>query len=303
MPFTMEAIDNSIPSDNQITPIQIKDGPVFQGYDPKGHTTITGTQREVPQNLKQETNVEAPQEEVRLSTKISALARKEQLIRRQEAEIKRLRQQYESKLADGDKYASIKDKIKNKDYSGAEELGMTYEEYTQHLLNKQASEDPAEQRRLALEEKLAKLEKNQEEQTQREYQANQNLWKKEISKVVSESDQFPTIKELEMEEAVLSHINDSFEEDGTELSAEEAAKEIEEALVLKVDKFSNLSVVKKKYEDQRSLGPPRPGPRTITQQMNVTSEKLATKPFHLMSESEQIAEAYRRVQAERLQQR
>lgn len=300
MAFTMEALDNSIPSVNPVSDIQVKDGPVFTGYDPKGTTTVTGSQivRPEPQpDVKQQEIIESPppaEESVRLSSRISALAREKQALRLQ-------RKQMESQIADAQKFNQIKEKLKNKDYSAAEELGMTYEEYTQHLLNKQASEDPEVQKRMALEEKLLKLEKAQEEQTLREYQNNQNLWKKEIARVVTESELYPTVKELSMEEAVLRHINDSFDEDGIELSAEDAAKEIEEELVKRVDKYSNLSVVKKKYEESRSLGPPKSGPKTITQQMTVTSQKPVNKPFHLMSESEQIAEAIRRVQAEKLQ--
>lgn len=302
MAFTMEVIDNSIPSTNPVSDIQIKDGPVFTGYDPNGHTTITGSQRVIPDTgpqeiVKQETNTEStPQDEIRLSTKISAIARKEQALRRRESELKRL----EEKIANGDKYSSLKEKIANKDYSAAEELGMTYEEYTQHLLNKQASEDPSEQRAKALEEKLKAIEKAQEEREQREYQANQKLWKDDIAKVVSESEEFSTIKELELHDVVLRHINESFEEDGTELTTAEACKEIEEEFEKRLDKFSKLSKLKKKYEETRTLGAPKPGAKTITQQMTVTSQKPATKPFHLMSESEQIAEAIRRVQAEKM---
>lgn len=300
MAFTMEALDNSIPSVNPVSDIQIKDGPVFTGYDPKGTTTVTGSQivRPEPQpDVKQQEIIESPspaEESVRLSSRISALAREKQALRLQ-------RKQMESQIADAQKFNQIKEKLKNKDYSAAEELGMTYEEYTQHLLNKQASEDPEVQKRMALEEKLLKLEKANEDRTLQDYQNNQNLWKKEISRIVTDSDQYPTVKELSMEEAVLRHINDSFDEDGIELSAEDAAKEIEEELVKRVDKYSNLSVVKKKYEESRSLGPPKSGPKTITQQMTVTSQKPVNKPFHLMSESEQIAEAIRRVQAEKLQ--
>lgn len=308
MAFTMESIDNSIASVNPVSDIQIKDGPVFTGYDPRGTTTVTGSERVIPQsqpeNLKQETiNESPPEESVKLSSKISALARREQIVRQKELQLKRAQQENSGKLQDADKFAQIREKLKNKDYSAAEELGMTYDEYTQHLLNKQASEDPQEMRHRELQEKLERLEKAQEEQTVREYEANQKLWVADIARVVSESQDFPTIKELGAEEAVLKHINDSFNEDGVELTTEEACKEIEELLVQRVEKYSNLSVIKKKYEDSRSLGPPKTGPKTITQQMTVTSQKPVVKPFHLMSESEQLAEAIRRVQAEKLQQR
>lgn len=306
MSYTMESIDNSIPSTNPVSDIQIKDGPTFTGYDPNGHTTITGTQRIVPeqQELKQETNSEeAPQEEVRLSSKISALARKEQAQRQRELKLKARELELEAKLKDAEKFQSIRERLKNKDYSAVDELDVDYNEFSKHTIDKLAAENPEELRHKELQAKLDKLEKAQEEQTQREFQANQNLWKQEIAKVVSENEEFKTIKELNMEEAVLRHINDSFDEDGTELSAEDAAREIEAELEKRVEKFASLTKVRQKIEESRTLGPPKAGAKTITQQMTVTSQKPVTKPFHLMSESEQLAEAIRRVHAEKLIQR
>lgn len=310
MAFTTEAIGSGIPSINPVSEItKIPDGPSFMGYDPKGTMSVTGSpliraEPQIAQNLKQDVDNEGlPQESVRLSSKISALARKEQAQRQREMAFKRREQELSQKLADAEKFAQIREKIANKDYSGAEELGLSYEEHTQQLLNKQASEDPAEQRARKLEEQIESLKKAQEEQTVREYEANQQLWRQDISRVLQASDDFPTIRELGAEDTVLKHINDSFEQDEIELTTEDACKEIEEALESRVDKYASLTKVRRKIEESRSLGPPKPGSKTITQQMTVTSEKQKTKPFHLMSESEQLAEAIRRVQAEKLQQR
>ena len=110
--------------------------------------------------------------------------------------------------------------------------------------------------------------------------------------MVSGSEDFSSIKELGAEEIVLQHINDSFEEDGVELSAEEAAKEIEAALVARAEKFASLTKLKKQQET-RTLPPPKAS-KTITQNMTTTPVKSSTKPMHLMSESEQWAEATRR---------
>ena len=107
-----------------------------------------------------------------------------------------------------------------------------------------------------------------------------------------------------MEEAVLQHVNDSFEQDGVKLTAEQAAKEIEEALIARAEKFSSVSKIKnKQVSEAKVLGPPKTSSvKTITQQMTTTPKTAPTsKPFHLMSESEQIAEAFRRVQAAKLQ--
>ena len=72
---------------------------------------------------------------------------------------------------------------------------------------------------------------------------------------------------------VLRHINDSFDEDGIELSAEEAAKEIEEAFISRAEKLGAVSKVRKKLEagGSKVLGAPKTTPKTITQNMTTTS--------------------------------
>ena len=240
-----------------------------------------------------------PGESIKLSPKISALARKEQAFRQKEAQLKQREQQLEQKLADAERFSKLKERMAAKDYSAAEELGLSYDEYTKHLIDKQTATDPNEQRYKKVESELESLKKAQEDRIVQEYKENQAAWKAEVARVVSSGEEdFSTIRELKMEDAVLRHINDSFDEDGIELTAEQAAKEIEAALIERAERFSNVTKIQKK----RALGPPKvSGPKTLTQEMTVTSTTPASRPFHMLSESEQIAEAYRRVQAAKLQ--
>lgn len=313
MAFSVEAMDVAPASQPNNQPNQFDlPSKEFVGYDPKGQTTITGSpiQRPAAENVKQADTVETiepvepgkPEESVTLSPQISALARKEQAQRQRERSLAQREKELEARLADADKYQQLKTKIAAKDYSAADDLGMTHDQYTQYLLDKQAGEDPAEQRYRKVESELEKLKKNQEEQTIQDYEANQGLWKQEIAKVVDASEEFSTIKELKAHAAVLRLINESFDEDGIELSAEQAAKMVEDELYARAEKLTSVSKIKKKFEGEpRQLGAPKPSPKTITQNMTVTSEKAKSKPFHLMSESEQIAEAIRRVQAAKQQ--
>lgn len=273
----------------------------FIGYDPKGTTTVTGTPV-VRADVKEPEVKADPLEEVALSPKISAIARKEQAQRAKEKALNEKERTFSEKMADAEKYQQLKAKIAAKDYSAAEELGLTYEEYLKHEVNKEASKDPEKERVKQLEEKLSALEKAREEDTVKEYQANQALWKQEIVKVVKENDEFSSIRELEAEDIVLKHINDSFEEDDVELTVEQAAKEIEDALLARAEKFSSISKIKNKAPEGKVLGPPKTSPKTITQNMTTTPKTASmSKPFHLLSESEQIEEAIRRVQAAKLQ--
>lgn len=309
MAFTVETMDSSIPS-AQATHDTDMPSKEFVGYDQKGVTSITGSPLQKP-DVKQASTSEAQdtdstqEESVTLSPKISAIARKEAAQRQREIALKRREQDLSEKLKKAERFDQLQAKFQAKDFSAAEEMGMTHEEYTNYLIQKQESADPKEERYLRLEKQLADLKKQQEEVEVKDYQANQTLWKAEISRVVTEKlDEFSTIKELGAEDIVLRHINESFEEDGTELTAEEAAKDIEDALLERAEKFASVSKVRSKFgEAPKVLGAPRTSPKTITQDMTVTSKAVVRKPFHLMSEAEQIAEAYRRVQEQKQQMR
>jgi hypothetical protein len=281
----------------------------FIGYDPKGTTSITGSplvhkqpaETAAPTDPANAPVPEVPKEEIALSPKLSALARKEQAQRLREKQLAEKEKSLAEKLAKAEKYEQLKAKIAAKDYSSLEEEGVEYEQYVKHELTKEAAKDPAAEKVRQLEEKLSALEKAREEDAVKEYQANQALWKQEIVKAVSENEEFSTIKDLGAEDMVLKHINDSFEEDNTELTVEQAAKEIEDALLERAEKFASVTKLKNKVPEAKVLGAPKTAVKTITQNMTVTSAQTKPKPFHLMSEAEQIAEAIRRVQSAKLQ--
>jgi len=304
MGFTTEAMPVAPTARMLEEPAQF-DLPVkeFVGYDPKGTSTITGSplvQKTAP-TKEPEVVENTTEESVTLSPKVSAIARKEQAQRAREKEFADKERTFAEKMADAEKYRVLTEKLKNKDYSAVDELGLQYEEIVKHELNKEASKDPAQDRVRKVEEELAALKKQREEDEVNTYKANQALWKQEIVKVVAENDDFSTIRDLGQEDAVLQHINDSFEEDNTELTVEQAAKEIEEVLFARAEKFASVTKLKNKVPEGRALGPPKTAVKTITQNMTTTPKSVQSKPFHLMSESEQIAEAIRRVQAAKLQ--
>lgn len=300
MAYTIDALDSPIPSANVPKPMQeMLPTKEFVGYDRS--VAVQAPKQELQQPATPEAAVPAAKEEsLTLSPKVSALARKEQAQRQREQALKQREQDLAQKLQDAEKYHKLKASLANKDYSSAEEeLGISYEEYTNHLLSRQQGKNPEEERYTKLEKELSSLKKNQEEQSVKEYQANQSLWKAEISNIVKNNEDFSTIRELGAEDIVLQHVNDSFEEDGIELTAEEAAKEIEAALVERAEKFASVSKIKSKLAEASKpvLGAPKASsPKTITQNMTMTSQAPSRRPFHLLSESEQIAEAYRRVQ-------
>src|SRR5665213_429762 len=101
----------------------------FVGYDPKGHTSITGSPLvNKGENLKQQDIVvedkvaaESPtaEQSVNLSSKASVLIRKEQATRQREQALAKREQELADRLAKADHYDKLQAKIAAKDYSAA----------------------------------------------------------------------------------------------------------------------------------------------------------------------------------------
>lgn len=236
------------------------------------------------------------EESVRLSPQLSILARKEQALVKERLAIKAEREQMASDLADAAKFKQLKTKMSAKDFSDMEELGLNYEDYVKHVLNKQETEDPKEKRVQELEAKLQSLEKTLEESAANNYEETIAEYRKEISKLVSDNSDFSTIKGLKREDAVLQLILDAFEKDNEELTVAEAAQQIEEYLVEYGNTFTSLPKFKKE-EPVKQLPRPVVG-KTLTNNMTAGSDtKGPLKSLQNMSEAERYAEARRRVEA------
>src|SRR5665213_262500 len=184
--------------------------------------------------------VPAAAESVRLSPQLSALARKEQAFRQRERAFLEKEKAFEARTSDADKYSQLRTKLSSKDYSEAEELGLNYEEYTKYLLDKQAGEDPQTQRFKQLEEEIQALKKSKEESATQEYEETVAAYKTEIAKLVESSPDFPKVKKAGREDAVLQLILDSWEADGTELTVEQASKDVELFLGEEAKKWASL---------------------------------------------------------------
>lgn len=275
--------------------------------------------RKAPQNLNQpSTSVETqaadsatPAESVRLSPQLSALARKEQAYRQREQALKEREKALEGKLAEADKYSQLRTKLTEKDYSAAEELGLTYEEYTKYLLDRQAGEDPESERYKKLEDEIQVLKKGQEEKAEQEYEETVADYRRELSlmakaepqfaKVISFSDADGEGKEFTGVDIALQYIIDSWNEDETELTVEEALKDTLMFLEERAQKWSKLIGEPAKAEEVQ-LPPPKVGSRTLNQQMQPSGiERRPQKSLQHLPDNERYLEARRRVLERRQQ--
>lgn len=243
-------------------------------------------------------------ESVKLSPQLSALARKEQALRQERAAFQKEREAHAAKLAEAEQYSQLKAKLGAKDFSAAEELGLSYEEYTKFLLDKQSGEDPNTVAFKKLQDEIDALKKSKEESAAQEYEETVAVYQKEIAKLVESSPDFPKTKKAKKEDAVLRLILDSWEKDGEELTVEQASKDVEAFLKEEAKNWASL-IEEPKVSGAAGPGPlppPRTGSRTLTQNMQPPSGQTApAKSLQHLSESERYAEARRRVEARRQQ--
>lgn len=243
-----------------------------------------------------------PAESVKLSPQLSALARKEQEYRKKLQALEVREKSNEARLVDADKFLKLQERFKAKDYSVFEENGLEYEGYTNYLLNKQG-QDPQKQEMQKLADEMANLKKSQEDKEKEELESTLKEYRKEIKSLVDANPDYSTVKELDRGEVALQLILDSWEEDGEELSIEQALKEVEDFSVDEAKKFSQISKLKPKeeaapvVEEKKPL--PKPALKTITNETNVGAQDSAVpkKSLQHMSDEERYLEARRRVLA------
>lgn len=260
-------------------------------------------QNNIETNVHEETKDTA--ESVTLSPQMAALLRKEQRIRQKEQELKQKDTSFEAERAEIADLKALKAKLANKDYSGVEGL-VDYESYTNYLLDKGANISPEQQALKKLEAKVESVEKAHQDDVSKRFEAAINERRKAVTTLVETNKEFSKIKKAgeKGREAVIQHILDTWEHDDIDLSPEQAAKEVQLALVEQAKSWAAILQEEQEevLEDQKkSLPPLKSGIKTLTNNMAPTGEiKRPAKSFQHMTDAERYAEARRRAE-EKLQ--
>lgn len=243
------------------------------------------------------------EETVTLSPQMAALARKEQKIRSQEQDLKKKVAELQASTQEIAELKALKEKLKNKDYSGVEDL-VKYDEYTQYLIEKEGNLTPEQQQLKDLQEEVKSVKSAHEEDISKRFEAAVNDRRKAVTQLVASSPNFSSIKELKAEEAVVQHILDTWEHDSIDLSPEEAAKEVEAELFERAKRWSSLAKLKDQLDPavasapkEKELPPLKPAVKTLTNNMQSSGDRARPlKPLSQMSDSERWAEARRRAE-------
>lgn len=244
---------------------------------------IEKTPPQEQENRQLGTTVDTRSQAVTLSPQLTALARKEAKIRQQEQSIKAREDAINAKEAEIGSLSSFKERLSKKDFAALDEQGISYEEWTNYLLSKGDSEKPEIQAIQKLTDEVQGLKASQEAQINKQYEATVGQYRTDIKNLVEKDPEFATVKELKKEEYVLQHILETFETDGEVLTVEQAAKEIEDALVEDALTYTSLSKVKAKLPppQEKKLPPPKTGLRTLTNEMTTTAGNKYPQMQHL----------------------
>lgn len=306
MSYTVESIDSNTPSAPIQTTAQVMKEEKVIGAQPPNR--LAEAQARVAERLGQtNTNVETPkaeeskpatEESVKLSPHMAALARKEQKFRQEQHKLKTDRAALDAEKAEVAELKTLREKLAAKDYSGIESQ-LSYEEYTQYLINKDKGTNPEQQALKKLEDEVNGLKKSQEENVSKQFEAAVNERRQAVNKLVETNPEFARIKKANMQETVVKHILDTWEHDSVELSVEDALKEVNEALIERAKKWAALLEEEQAPTidgEKKQLPPMKQGIKTLTNQMTTGDVKRAVRPLHTMSEGERYAEARRRAE-------
>lgn len=147
------------------------------------------------------------------------------------------------------------DRLKQDTLTALAEANISYDEITQQLLNQQPK-DPRveatisrqEARIKALEAKLEQAAMSQTEQQQAQYQAAVKQIETDARHLVSNDPEFETIKATGSVKQVVRLIEQTYAEDGTLMSIEEAAKLVEEELINRALRYTKLDKIQKRMQ-------------------------------------------------------
>lgn len=303
MAFEREAIApsaNAVPSQQ---PMEMREERVINPYQSRGIAKIgqsnidSSGQRQSPT----EEPVKAPDESVSLSPAAAALARKEQKFRQEHAALKAREAELEKEKLEIADLRAMKEKLAAKDYSAIEGM-VPYDEYTSYQVNKLNGQSPEAKALDELRQDLEGLKKSQQDDVTKRFEAAVSERRTAVQKLVQTDSQFLGIKALKAEEAVVQHILDTWEHENVDLNPEQAAREVEEIIKEREQKWMEISKQRQPQTEtadnaKAELPPLKSSVNTLTNNMNATGEiKRPNRSFQGMSDQERYAEARRRAE-------
>lgn len=220
----------------------------------------------------------------KLSPQFAALARKEKALR---LEAQRIKLEREAVKAEKEQFKSSayvpKERLTKETLAVLAEAGLSHDQIAQMLLASPTQapvQDPTIAKLMArieeLEGKQTKVETDFKDNQTKAYDQAVNQIRNDAKILIDSDPAYETIKARNQVESVVKHIQRTFEEDGLLLSVEDAAKEVEEALLEEAIKIAGLSKVKAKLQPEalkQEIPRQQPLVKTLTHDMTSAPSK------------------------------
>ena len=234
---------------------------------------------------------------VTLSPQLTALARKQQKLEQEKAAFEATKGNFVPKDAI---LAAIKG---NKPSEALKQLGIDYNELSAAMVAELNGQDPVK----ALEAKVDQLQKSQEENVNKQFEATLKQYRAEADALITADPKaYHFITKGKLQDAVVQHIVETWEENpDSVLTVAQAAKEVEE--VLREDAKAAAAALREIEPPTEEVTPPAPqtrqlpppqrqAPRTLTHQVDAPPAPRVPNQMQHLSMKERLAEAIRRAQ-------
>ncbi len=182
-----------------------------------------------------------------------------------------------------------KERIQQDALSVLEEAGVSWDELTNQVVNRQPTDPRVNAHIAKLEAQLAKLEKanetstkNFQDQQTAQYQAAVKQIRADAKQLVYTDPEFETIKTMNAVNDVVELIEQTYKKDGVVLSVEEAAKEVENYLVDEALKFTQIGKIQKRMAAANASRTPTETKTQSSQQpqmKTLTNAASSTRPL------------------------
>lgn len=226
-----------------------------------------------------------PKVDEALSPKFAALARKERALRAQAQQLKAQADALKMKESEYQtsyiSKADLQKRLADDPMSFINEHGLSWDQITQAALN----QSPQDTQIKALKAEIEALRNDQNtvkttmnDQQTKAYEQAVNQIRNDAKMLVHSDSKFETIKETRSEEAIVTLIEETFKADGTLLSVDEAAEQVENYLIEEGMKMARLNKVKAKLMPQEAE---KPAPHEKQQLKTLTNATTASTPTRL----------------------
>lgn len=224
---------------------------------------------------------EKPRQEAH-DPRLAALARHQRSVREEQRTLQAERMRFEAeRAAHSDERKAVDDakawkqRLTQDPYGVMLESGLTADQVASLMLNQP---NPADQRVILLEQKIAQLEAAQgktlskfDEVQKQQYEDAKRQIHSDVVATVNSDQTFETIKAMNAQEAVTELIEATFQQNGHLMSIEDAAQEVEDYLIDEAMKFTSLSKIRKRlYPAQQQQSQQTPQKQMTTQRQMPT---------------------------------